>query len=95
MSIMMYGNPPDSTAVPGVGRWPENPQAVPFQIVKPQPDDANTLKAKLRERIEWLKRELSMHEAWKFELATLEQTLRAMNAPVALPAQPESDPQEP
>ncbi len=69
MSIVLYGMPPLDQGI----RWPQDlqphiPQAIPSSV----PMNTEAILAAVGSRIVWLKRELSMHEAWKLELATLE-----------------------
>lgn len=81
MSIVMYGMPPEDAQ----RRWPEQqpqPQPIPTWPLQPAPfpmpeqSTASTVDL-VRRRVEWLRRELAQHEAWKQELAILERMLAA------------------
>jgi hypothetical protein len=74
--IAAYGMPPMGTS-PRVSPWDGG--GVRSGEVGNLPA-AGTIKSDLKTRIAWLKKELSMHEAYKLELATLERVLAAYDA---------------
>lgn len=53
-----------------------------FQVgPAPVPNDLDTTKRNIEQRIAWLENELRMHRAWTEELATLKRMLASMTPP--------------
>lgn len=90
--IVMYGASPTPwepfpfpdrtvpTPTPGVLPLPASPAPLPGRgvVVGPTaPETAEVVRARIEERIAWLKNELRMHDAWRAELALLERMMAA------------------
>lgn len=75
-TVVMYGMSPDPLTPRLPAGWPL-PSILQPASVQPMEETAETIVARLKQRIADLERELKMHEAWKLELVTLQRMLKA------------------